>query len=210
MDILDVAVSKMAQTKATGELHLKMGGMYAEKTTVLIRDLLREKASGLRVAYFNYSEDTRNSEDVYSTHNPVLVKNISSLEQFPLFRVQLLAPIKLVADNFDVFGFDEAQFYPDLYEVVTYLVEECSKIVYVVGLDADKNRNKFGQLLDLIPMADSYEKLYARCMRCAEKGVRTKAIHTLCKIPSMEQKKIGAKDIYEAVCRKCYREAHSQ
>lgn len=190
-----------------GELHLKMGGMYAEKTTVLLRDLLREKASGLRVAYFNYSEDTRNAEDVYSSHNPVLVKNISSLGEFPLYRVEKLTKAKEMVEQYDVFGFDEAQFYPDLYDVVIYLVEECNKIVYVVGLDADSRRKRFGQLLDLVPMADSYEKLYARCMRCATQGIRTKAIHTLCKIPTTEQKKIGAKDIYEAVCRKCYRAA---
>lgn len=192
-----------------GELHLKLGSMYAEKTTELLRHLLKEKASNQRVVFFNYEKDDRNSEDVYSTHNPVLVKNISALQEFPLYKIKKVSEVQSMVDKYDVFGFDEAQFYEDLYVEVVKLVEIHHKIVYVVGLDADKNRCKFGQLLDLIPMADSYEKLYARCMPCARRGKRVQAIHTLCKIQTNKVEQIGGKDIYEAVCRKCFHDAHT-
>lgn len=179
--------------------------MYAQKTTLLFGDLLREKASSLRVVYVNYIEDKRNPDDVYSTHNPTLAKNISSLAQFPLLQVRELSTILHDVDKYDVFGIDEGQFYEDLYEVVTYLVNKCNKIVYVTGLDSDSNRKKFGQLVDLVPMADSYEKVYARCMRCAHAGVRANAVHTLRSKSALQgQKLIGATDVYEAVCRNCY------
>lgn len=193
-----------------GELHLKMGSMYAEKTTELLRHLLKEKASKQRVAFFNYDKDNRNTEDVYSTHNPILVKNITALQEFPLYKIKTVSEVQPMIDKYDVFGFDEAHFYPDLYNEIVKLVEIYGKIVYVAGLDSDKDRGKFGQLLDLIPIADSYEKLYARCMPCARNGKRVTAIHTVCKIRTDEKEMIGGKDLYEAVCRACYRAAHTK
>lgn len=193
-----------------GELHLKMGSMYAEKTTELIRQLLREKASGLAVVYVNYDEDNRNPHDVYSTHNPVLEKNISGTGVIKMYSAHRLADVWQAMLSYDVIGIDEGQFFSDLYEKVLELVEVQGKIVYVAGLDSDKNREQFGQLIELIPIADSYEKLYARCMHCAKNGVRTNAIHTHCKVPSTEQRRIGAMDLYEALCRKCYLSARRE
>lgn len=196
-----------------GELHIKTGSMYAEKTTVLMRDLLREKASGMRVAYFNYAGDTRNPEDVYSTHNPLMRTNFSSTNSFPLHSYYYLSSILMYVDDYDVFGIDEGQFFVDLYDTVMKLVEGHNKIVYIVGLDSDANRKKFGQLLDLFPVADSYEKLYARCMSCAKQGIRKKAIHTRKIQPQPQPQQcenapmkieIGGKEMYESVCRKCY------
>jgi thymidine kinase len=43
---------------------------------------------------------------------------------------------------------------------------EQNKKVYLYGLDGDFNRNKFGQMLDLIPFCDNIQKLHAKCNSC--------------------------------------------
>ena len=56
---------------------------------------------------------------------------------------------------------DEAQFFTDLMEIL-YIVEKLNKNVYIFGLDGDFKRNKFGNILDLIPYCDTITKLQAR------------------------------------------------
>ena len=46
------------------------------------------------------------------------------------------------------------------------LVEEFDCNVVVVGLDGDSNRQKFGEILDLIPYCDSCTKISAICKIC--------------------------------------------
>ena len=40
------------------------------------------------------------------------------------------------------------------------------KTVICAGLDGDINRNKFGYLIDLIPMAEKVKKMQAICVYC--------------------------------------------
>ena len=53
---------------------------------------------------------------------------------------------------------NEAQFFPDLYESVLKMLSS-NKKVYIVGLDGDFEKNKFGEILDLIPHCDKVQKL---------------------------------------------------
>lgn len=54
---------------------------------------------------------------------------------------------------------NEGQFFGDLVEFVERWCDEYKKDITVSGLDGDYKREKFGQILDLIPLADSVEKL---------------------------------------------------
>ena len=99
---------------------------------------------------------------------------------------------------------EEAQFFPDLYDVVLELVEEQGKNVLVFGLDGDSQRRPFGQVLDLIPLADKYTKLRAECRLC---GDGTPALFTKRISAATEQVCVGGEDTYKAVCRKHYLES---
>ncbi|KAG6523835.1 hypothetical protein ZIOFF_013722 [Zingiber officinale] len=69
----------------------------------------------------------------------------------------------------DVIGIDEAQFFVDLYDCC-YNAADCDqKIVIVAGLDGDYLRQRFGSVLDIIPLANSVTKLTAS-MSCAASG----------------------------------------
>jgi thymidine kinase len=97
---------------------------------------------------------------------------------------------------------NEGQFFQDLQVGVSELVNKFNAHVYVAGLDGDFKREKFGQMLDLIPLCDKVYKLHSLCVLCKN---GTKAIfshRTL--VTCTEQKQIGAADSYQPLCRDCF------
>lgn len=114
-------------------------------------------------------------------------------------------------DTFNVIGVDEGQFYPDLYNVVKHWVDDLSIHVKVTGLDGDSHQQKFGQVLDLIPLSDDAKKMTGRCRVCLDelesrgfKGniVGISAPFTKRIGPSTSQIDPGGSDRYIAVCRR--------
>ena len=103
-------------------------------------------------------------------------------------------------NDYPVFLINEGQFFPDIYDVTKQLVEQYHKKVYICGLDGDFKRNKFGSLLDLIPLADSVFKKTAICKLCKD---GTPGLFTMRLSGEHEQIVIGAEN-YIPVCRACY------
>ena len=99
----------------------------------------------------------------------------------------------------DVILINEGQFFSDLSEFVECMLTENKKI-YVCGLDGDFKRNKFGQILDLIPLCDKVTKLTSLCSLCKNgiPGIFSKRL-----TQEKEQTVVGS-DIYIPVCRNCY------
>lgn len=81
------------------------------------------------------------------------------------------------------------------------------KTVICAGLDGDINRNKFGYLIDLIPMAEKVKKMQAICVKCGTTASFTQR-HT---IEDDTQKDtiviVGGVEMYRPVCRVCYNDA---
>lgn len=99
---------------------------------------------------------------------------------------------------------EEGQFIPDLYAFVIRAVEEHGKEVVVVGLDGDSDRKPFGDILQLVPLADELIRLTALCKRC---GDGTAALFSaLVKGTKESQVCVGGADRYEPMCRKHYLE----
>ena len=74
------------------------------------------------------------------------------------------------------------------------------KTVVVAALDGTFQRNPFGEVLSLIPLAENITKLSAVCMSC-----RCKDAHFSRRLSSeTEVQVIGGKEKYLAVCRACY------
>jgi len=110
-------------------------------------------------------------------------------------------------DTFDVIGIDEAQFIPNLKKDVVILAESHGKQVLIAGLDGDFNRNKFGEIIELIPLCDSIDKLFPFCTECWKRdSVVKKALfsHRASSSGTSEVVAIGASDIYSPLCRLCY------
>jgi thymidine kinase len=179
-------------------LELIIGPMFSGKSTELLRRLNIYAERDLKVLYVNSFLDTRTDKD-FSTHNPTL-KSVGKIKSKKIKSLK-----ECDYKSFDVLGIDEAQFIPDLYKDVIKLVEYYGKYVIVAGLDGDFNRNKFGEVLDLIPICDSVDKLFPFCKKCWEtRKIVTKALFSKRITSGKDIIEVGAKDSYIPVCRNCY------
>jgi thymidine kinase len=94
---------------------------------------------------------------------------------------------------------DEAQFFVGCLVPFCKAAVAAGKHVVVVGLDGDAQQNPFGDVLQLIPHADSVEKKTALCRHC---GDGTPAIFTRALRVQSGQVAVGGADMYEPVCRR--------
>lgn len=177
-----------------GTLRLIVGPMYAGKTSKLIETYTTAINNNLNVIVLTHSSEIRYSIDKLSTHDQ---KQISCFKYDKI--TTFIEDKKDEIAKADIILIDEAQFFEDLLEIKG-IVDNYHKNVYVFGLDGDFKRNKFGQILDLVPHCDSIEKLSSRCNNsCNEKAIFSCRI-----INSEEQILIGSSDSYVPLCRKCY------
>ena len=181
-------------TECGGYLKLILGPMFSGKTSKLITIYHHNTIADISTCVINYEEDNRYHNTLLSSHDkrmiPCLkVKKIHEVfEKYP----DILRTTK-------AFIINEGQFFSDLYNAVCLLVNQHHKIVYIGGLDGDYQMKKFGQMIDLIPLADEVEKLRAICTQCKKPAAFTKRLSK-----ETEQKVIGC-DNYIPVCRNCHR-----
>jgi thymidine kinase len=98
----------------------------------------------------------------------------------------------------DVVGIDEAQFFDDQIADVCEALAMKGMRVIVAGLDMDYRGKPFGQMPNLLAIADYITKLHAICVVCGNI-----ANVSYRKINSGGQVLLGEKDIYEPRCRVC-------
>lgn len=177
----------------TGSLNLFIGPMYAGKTSKLIDIYKDNLINKQKTMVLTHSTEVRYSIENLSTHNK---KQISCFK-FDSIQTFINDKKEEIMDT-SVILIDEAQFFTDLKEIL-YLVDNLNKNVYIFGLDGDFKRNKFGNILDLIPFCDTVTKLHAVCNIC-----KKKAIFSHRNNQSKEQILIGSQDIYQPLCRICY------
>lgn len=180
------------------DIQLITGCMFSGKSTELIRRVNIYKSVNKNIIVLNSSLDSRTC-DAISTHDNKTIKahKTDSLIGFYSNYSKL--------NEIDVFAIDEAQFFQDLFDFLI-MIEKNKIIVIVAGLDGDYKRQKFGQILDCIPICSSVTKLTALCQhttsdscKCANKALFSKRIHN-----DVSQVCIGAGDKYIPVCREHY------
>jgi len=175
----------------SGYLELILGPMFSGKTTYLIRTYDRSIKNGNNVLVINYSEDTRYSNKMLSSHDQVMIPCVFSKSLYSAIHNNDINSYHVVLIN-------EGQFFDDLYESVLYLVETLHKSVYICGLDGDFKRQRFGTLLDLVPLCDKITKLNSRCNFCDNPALFSHRITS-----EKEQVVIGVNN-YVPLCRNCY------
>lgn len=163
--------------------------MFAGKTSELLRRLRRYQYAQKECILIKYINDVRYSQDAISTHDLVQEKAL------PTDRLERVAHL---VQDYHVIGIDEGQFFPDLVEFCEAAANG-GKIVIVSALDGTFQRKPFGNVLSLIPMAESVVKLKAVCMVCGKDAAFSKRI-----VDDQETELIGGSDMYIAVCRKCF------
>lgn len=182
-----------------GYIEIILGNMYAGKTSRIIQIYNIYSYIGKSIAVINYSEDTRYHDTMLSTHDHKMIPCIMSMDLNDLWNNEknmFNAHIR----NADVILINEGQFFKNLASVVLDMAENEKKIVYICGLDGDFKRQRFGELLDLIPFCDKVEKLSSLCSTCKN---GKKAIFSHRVTEESSQIVIGS-DNYKPLCRSCY------
>jgi thymidine kinase len=106
--------------------------------------------------------------------------------------------ILLQADDVDVVGIDEAQFFDAAIGNVCEQLALRGIRVIIAGLDMDYTGRPFGQIPNLLAIADYITKLHAICVKCGNI-----ANISYRKTADAGQLILGEKDIYEPRCRIC-------
>eukprot|EP00850_Spirogloea_muscicola_P005398 SM000024S07860 [mRNA] locus=s24:1029501:1031091:+ [translate_table: standard] len=184
------------QWARAGSIHLIVGPMFAGKTTRLLACVRQQSSAGRRIELVKSAKDKRYGEYTVSSHDG------QHMPCTPLSRLEDLRS-RIGPQRYskaEVIGIDEAQFFGDLADFCLRAADEDGKIIFVAGLDGDFRRAKFGSVVDLLPLADSVEKLLSRCALCGQEGV---APFTVRKTADTEVELVGGADIYMPCCRRC-------
>lgn len=176
-----------------GRVEVVCGSMFSGKTEELIRRLRRAQFAKQRVEIFKPAIDVRYSEEEVVSHEGTSI---------PSTPVDSSASILLMAQESDVVGIDEAQFFDE------HIVEVCNELasrgirVIVAGLDLDFKGVPFGPMPALLAIADEVTKVHAICVRC---GALAYVSHRI--VAGEKQVLLGEKQEYEPLCRECYAQA---
>lgn len=174
-----------------GWIEVICGSMFSGKTEELIRRLKRVKIANLRTEIFKPAMDTRYGELNIVSHDTNFIQSTP---------VDSSQNILLLAHEADVVGIDEAQFFDVEIAIVCEQLALLGKRVIVAGLDMDFTGKPFGQMPNLLAVADYITKLHAICVRC---GNIANISHR--KSAGEGQVLLGEKDHYEPRCRYCHR-----
>lgn len=177
----------------TGYLEMVIGPMFSGKTTWLIEKYKAYTYIGKKVLVLNYCEDKRYSTTMLSSHDRIEIPCLFS----GLIRD---TDVWKSVEESDVVLINEGQFFSDLVVSVREMVDSMKKHVFISGLDGDFRRERFGDILDLIPICDKVEKYSALCAVCKN---GTPAIFSKRITEESDQVVIGS-DNYKPLCRKCY------
>lgn len=179
--------------KRRGSIEVVCGSMFSGKTEELIRRLRRAQIARLKVEIFKPAVDTRYHEEKVVSHDS------NEIHSTP---VPSSSNIMLLANDVDVVGVDEAQFFDmGLVQVCNQLADSGVRVI-VAGLDMDFMGKPFGPIPALLATAEYVTKVHAICMRCGNLANHSHRISG-----GDELVLLGEKDSYEPLCRDCFASA---
>lgn len=174
-------------------LNIIIGCMFAGKTSKLIETITNKytEETHSKIYIITSSLDTRTTKYIQTHSGIKLFANKKDHLDFTD------AELSVLQHHYNIIVIDEGQFFPNLVHNIKRMLEYNLEI-YIAGLDADSNQEKFGEMIDLIPIADSIIKLTGYCDICGNIGAFTKRINQ----DINKQVLIGDKNEYLCVCRK--------
>jgi thymidine kinase len=176
-------------------LEIVLGPMFSGKSSYAISYIRRHLAIGKHVVAIKPNIDNRYTEEsVIVTHDK---------EQIPCILWNIDDPLSFTTSVVmaDCIVIEEAQFLKGLESFVNILIRSKRKQILIVGLDGDSNQQKFGDILECIPLADTVRKLNAFCHICKD-GTQAPYTKKIIEDGCQDQVNVGSHDKYAAVCLK--------
>ena len=193
-----------------GSLHCVVGPMFSGKTSRMMSeigrfvDIMGNSAQSLII---NHSSDTREGLGELSPHSSLIFGPNKMVDV-----VSVASLSEAYVNDVNVIGIDEAQFFPDLFQMVSFWLKQ-GKHIYCAGLDSCHKMENFGELHLLLPISNTFVKLNAVCHLCHE-GNYSKIITPSSFVDAPFTKKIagsrdlkvdvGGSELYIPVCRSHY------
>ena len=171
-------------------LSIYVGPMFSGKTTTLINMYNVNKSNHKIIIDYNIDDLNNDTHGVLESHDGIKLpcikcRNFASQE----FNEKI--------NDASFIYINEAQFFPDLFQFVSYMLS-MNKTIYIYGLDGDYKQNKIGHILDLIPLCDHIHKLKGKCFTCNNKSLFSK------RITKTKQQYLPDEKQYIPLCRKCF------
>jgi len=141
-------------TEQFGWIEVICGSMFSGKTEELIRRLKRAQFAKQRIEIFKPEVDVRYDDNEVVSHNDNRIRSTP---------VPVASNIRLLANDVDVVGIDEAQFFDD--EIVAVCKDLANRGIRVIVacLDMDFKGNPFGPMPALMATAEYVTKVHAVC-----------------------------------------------
>jgi thymidine kinase len=174
-------------TGRTGWIEVITGCMFSGKTEELIRRLNRAIIAKQNVEIFKPVIDKRYHPDQIVSHNENTIRSTA---------VNFASDLLLLAGDCEVVGIDEAQFFDEAIVDVCNALANKGKRVIVAGLDMDFEGKPFGQMPNLMAVAEFVTKVHAICAQTGEL-----ASFSFRLIENDKQVMLGEKGKYEARSR---------
>ncbi len=174
-----------------GWIEVIAGSMFSGKSEELIRRLTRARIARQKVQVFKPGIDERYSLEEIASHSGQ--KHLS----VPVSTTAEM--MSQIADDTQVVGIDEAQFFDiSIIDAVNQLAEQGKRVI-VAGLDQDYTGKPFEPMPQLLSIAEFITKTHAICVKCG-----STANYSQRTVESEALVEVGASDKYEARCRQCF------
>lgn len=101
--------------------------------------------------------------------------------------------------KYNIMGIDESQFFPDLESFVRKYGKNDKFTFYISGLSFDSDNKPFGQTLNLLDIATTFEKMTAICSLCDPRSMKPAAF-TYAEAKKTNVIAIGGLEMYKPLC----------
>ncbi len=183
-------------TEQFGWIEVISGSMFSGKTEELIRRLKRAKIAKQKVEIFKPKMENRYDPEMVVSHDANEIRSTP---------VPSATNIPLLADDVDVVGIDEAQFFDD--EIVSVCNDLANRGVRVIvaGLDMDFKGKPFGPMPALMATAEYVTKVHAVCTKTGNLAHYSHRINDDNKLVVL-----GETEAYEPLSRAAYFKAMNE
>ena len=179
-----------------GWIEVICGSMFSGKTEELIRRLKRAQFAKQKIEIFKPLIDKRFDENLVTSHDANQILSTS---------VPAAANISVLANDCQVVGIDEAQFFDnDIVEICNDLANSGIRVI-VAGLDMDYKGNPFGPMPALMATAEYVTKVHAICTRTGNL-----AHYSYRKSGQKNLVVLGEKENYEPLSRSAFNKANEK
>lgn len=173
-----------------GWIEVVCGSMFSGKTEELIRRMKRAQIAKQKIEIFKPKIDTRYSAEDVVSHDENAIRSTP---------VDSPHNILLLANDVEVIGIDEAQFFDDgLVEVCNTLANQGIRVI-VAGLDMDYLGKPFGPIPKILATAEYVTKVHAICVKCGDLAHHSHRLKESDKLVEL-----GETESYEPLCRSCF------